>query len=76
MKMLRYGRQTVSVDVDSGVLLFDRKAGSFGVERISHERSKPRLLSRPLLALISSPLLTFVGLQSFRSSSSRARYAW
>lgn len=44
--MLRCGRQTVSVDVDSGVLLFDRKAGSFGVERISHERSKPRLFSR------------------------------
>lgn len=42
VKMLRYGRQTVSVDVDSGVLLFDRKAGSFGVERISHERSEWR----------------------------------
>ncbi|TNM99148.1 hypothetical protein fugu_013712 [Takifugu bimaculatus] len=38
VKMLRYGRQTASVDVDAGVLLFDRKAGSFGVERISHER--------------------------------------
>lgn len=44
VKMLRYGRQTVSVDVDAGVLLFDRKAGSFGVERISHERSKAKLL--------------------------------
>lgn len=38
--MVRYGRQTVSVDVDSGVLLFDRKAGSFGIERVSHDRSK------------------------------------
>lgn len=43
--MLRYGRQTVSVDVDSGLLLFDRKAISFGVERISHERSKTRPFS-------------------------------
>lgn len=38
--MVRYGRQTVSVDVDTGVLLFDRKAGSFGIERVSHDRSK------------------------------------
>lgn len=45
VKMLRYGRQTVSVDVDSGVLLFDRKAVSFGVERISHERSKAKRFS-------------------------------
>lgn len=37
--MVRYGRQTVSVDVDVGVLLFDRKASSFGVERVSHDRS-------------------------------------
>uniref|UniRef100_A0A8D0ALX8 phosphatidylinositol-3,4,5-trisphosphate 5-phosphatase n=1 Tax=Sander lucioperca TaxID=283035 RepID=A0A8D0ALX8_SANLU len=36
--MVRYGRQTVSVDVDTGVLLFDRKAGSFGIERVSHDR--------------------------------------
>lgn len=43
--MLRYGRQTASVDVEAGVLLFDRKAGSFGVERISHERSEAKLLS-------------------------------
>lgn len=40
--MLRYGRQTVSVDVDSGVLIFDRKAVPFGAERISHERSKAK----------------------------------
>lgn len=40
VKMVRYGRQTVSVDVDTGVLLFDRKAGSFTVERVSHDRSK------------------------------------
>uniref|UniRef100_A0A672IDI5 phosphatidylinositol-3,4,5-trisphosphate 5-phosphatase n=1 Tax=Salarias fasciatus TaxID=181472 RepID=A0A672IDI5_SALFA len=33
-----YGRQTVSVDVDTGVLLFDRKAGSFGIERVPHDR--------------------------------------
>ncbi|XP_041846463.1 inositol polyphosphate phosphatase-like 1b isoform X2 [Melanotaenia boesemani] len=38
VKIVRYGRQTVSVDVDTGVLLFDRKAGSFGIERITHDR--------------------------------------
>ncbi|XP_061900295.1 inositol polyphosphate phosphatase-like 1b isoform X2 [Entelurus aequoreus] len=38
VKMLRYGRQTVSVDVDAGVLLFDRKANSFDVEWVSHDR--------------------------------------
>ncbi|XP_046873076.1 inositol polyphosphate phosphatase-like 1b isoform X1 [Hypomesus transpacificus] len=38
VKMVRYGRQTVSVDVDTGVLLFDRKTGSFRVETVSHER--------------------------------------
>ncbi|XP_029515585.2 phosphatidylinositol 3,4,5-trisphosphate 5-phosphatase 2B-like [Oncorhynchus nerka] len=38
IKMVRYGRQTVSLDVDTGVLLFDRKAGSFGVETVSHEQ--------------------------------------
>uniref|UniRef100_A0A8C8EHV0 phosphatidylinositol-3,4,5-trisphosphate 5-phosphatase n=1 Tax=Oncorhynchus tshawytscha TaxID=74940 RepID=A0A8C8EHV0_ONCTS len=31
-------QQTVSLDVDTGVLLFDRKAGSFGVETVSHEQ--------------------------------------
>ncbi|XP_065814823.1 inositol polyphosphate phosphatase-like 1b isoform X1 [Labrus bergylta] len=39
VKMARYGRQTVSVDVDTGVLeCFDRKAGSFDIERVSHDR--------------------------------------
>lgn len=38
--MVRYGRQTVSVDVNAGVLVFDKKAGSFGIERVSHDRSK------------------------------------
>ncbi|XP_053285374.1 inositol polyphosphate phosphatase-like 1b isoform X1 [Pleuronectes platessa] len=38
VKMVRYGRQTVSVDVDTGMLLFDRKAGSFTVEKVSHDR--------------------------------------
>ncbi|XP_061691993.1 inositol polyphosphate phosphatase-like 1b [Syngnathoides biaculeatus] len=38
VKMLRYGRQTVSVDLDAGVLLFDRKANSFDAERVSHDR--------------------------------------
>uniref|UniRef100_A0A3P8ZF05 phosphatidylinositol-3,4,5-trisphosphate 5-phosphatase n=1 Tax=Esox lucius TaxID=8010 RepID=A0A3P8ZF05_ESOLU len=39
VKMVRYGRQTVSVDVDMGVLIFDRKSGSpAGVETVSHER--------------------------------------
>lgn len=37
--MVRYGRQTVSVDVDTGVLLFDRKSVSFAIERVSHDRS-------------------------------------
>lgn len=40
VKVVRFGRQTVSVDVDAGVLLFDRKATSFGIERVSHDRSK------------------------------------
>lgn len=30
----------VSVDVDNGVLCFDRKTGSFGIEMITHDRSK------------------------------------
>uniref|UniRef100_A0A3Q0S123 phosphatidylinositol-3,4,5-trisphosphate 5-phosphatase n=1 Tax=Amphilophus citrinellus TaxID=61819 RepID=A0A3Q0S123_AMPCI len=38
VKMLRYGRQTISVDVDTGVLVFDKKTGSFGIERVSHDR--------------------------------------
>ncbi|XP_047440673.1 inositol polyphosphate phosphatase-like 1b [Mugil cephalus] len=38
VKMLRYGRQTVSVDVDTGVVLFDKKSGSFSIERVSYER--------------------------------------
>lgn len=39
VKMVRSGRQTVSVNVDAGVLHFDKKAGSFGAERVSHDRS-------------------------------------
>ncbi|CAL1613710.1 unnamed protein product [Knipowitschia caucasica] len=38
VKIVRYGRQIVSVDVDSGVLLFDRKSDSFSVEKVSHDR--------------------------------------
>ncbi|XP_020779042.1 inositol polyphosphate phosphatase-like 1b [Boleophthalmus pectinirostris] len=38
VKMVRYGRQIISVDVDSGVILFDRKADSFSVEKVSHDR--------------------------------------
>ncbi|XP_029020280.1 inositol polyphosphate phosphatase-like 1b isoform X2 [Betta splendens] len=38
VKIVRYGRQTVSVDVDTGALLFDRKAGLLGIETISHDR--------------------------------------
>uniref|UniRef100_A0A3B5MJ43 phosphatidylinositol-3,4,5-trisphosphate 5-phosphatase n=1 Tax=Xiphophorus couchianus TaxID=32473 RepID=A0A3B5MJ43_9TELE len=38
VKMVRYGRQIVSVDVDAGVLLFDRKSSSFGIEKVSHNR--------------------------------------
>uniref|UniRef100_G3PYJ6 phosphatidylinositol-3,4,5-trisphosphate 5-phosphatase n=1 Tax=Gasterosteus aculeatus aculeatus TaxID=481459 RepID=G3PYJ6_GASAC len=56
VKMVRYGRQTVSVDVDAGVLLFDKKSGSFGVERVSHDRSRKRSFrsspSRAKLALV------------------------
>ena len=64
--MVRYGRQTVSVDVDVGVVLFDRKAASFGVERVSHDRSKDILyifssayncsLARRCIVLLSSGL--------------------
>ncbi|XP_076877274.1 inositol polyphosphate phosphatase-like 1b isoform X2 [Brachyhypopomus gauderio] len=38
VKEVRDGRQTVSLDVDTGVLLFDRKTGSFGIETIMHDR--------------------------------------
>uniref|UniRef100_A0A671M8E8 phosphatidylinositol-3,4,5-trisphosphate 5-phosphatase n=1 Tax=Sinocyclocheilus anshuiensis TaxID=1608454 RepID=A0A671M8E8_9TELE len=38
IKVVRYGRQTVSVDIDAGVLLFDKKTGSFGVETVTHDR--------------------------------------
>lgn len=38
VKMVRYGRQIVSVDVDTGVILFDRKADTFSVEKVSHDR--------------------------------------
>ncbi|TSQ81008.1 Phosphatidylinositol 3,4,5-trisphosphate 5-phosphatase 2B [Bagarius yarrelli] len=38
VKVIRYGRQIVSVDVDNGVLLFDRKTGAFGIETITHDR--------------------------------------
>ncbi|XP_030622256.1 inositol polyphosphate phosphatase-like 1b [Chanos chanos] len=38
VKVVRYGKQTVSVDVDTGVLLFDSKPASFGVETITHDR--------------------------------------
>lgn len=44
--MLRYGRQTVSVDVSSGVVLFDKKLGSFSIEKVSHARSKRHLLRK------------------------------
>lgn len=40
VKVVRYGRQTVSVDIDAGVLLFDKKTGSFGVETVTHDRSE------------------------------------
>ncbi|XP_072520366.1 inositol polyphosphate phosphatase-like 1b isoform X2 [Salminus brasiliensis] len=38
VKVVRYGRQTVSVDVDNGVLLFDKTIGAFGIETVSHDR--------------------------------------
>uniref|UniRef100_A0A8C2K854 phosphatidylinositol-3,4,5-trisphosphate 5-phosphatase n=1 Tax=Cyprinus carpio TaxID=7962 RepID=A0A8C2K854_CYPCA len=38
VKVVRYGRQTVSVDIDAGVLLFDKKTGSFSVETVTHNR--------------------------------------
>uniref|UniRef100_A0A8C1T8E4 phosphatidylinositol-3,4,5-trisphosphate 5-phosphatase n=1 Tax=Cyprinus carpio TaxID=7962 RepID=A0A8C1T8E4_CYPCA len=37
-QVVRYGRQTVSVDIDAGVLLFDKKTGSFGVETVTNDR--------------------------------------
>lgn len=40
VKVVRYGRQTVSVDIDAGVLLFDKKTGSFGMETVTHDRSE------------------------------------
>lgn len=40
VKVVRYGRQTVSVDIDAGVLLFDKKTGSFSVETVTHNRSE------------------------------------
>lgn len=54
--MVRYGRQMVSVDVDNGVLLFDRKTGSFGIETITHDRSK--------FACITAELINFDIVQS------------
>ncbi|XP_056625457.1 inositol polyphosphate phosphatase-like 1b isoform X2 [Triplophysa dalaica] len=38
VKVVRYGRQTVSVDVHAGVLLFDKKSASFGMETVTHDR--------------------------------------
>lgn len=38
VKVVRYGRQTVSVDISEGVLLFDKKSGSFGVETVTLDR--------------------------------------
>uniref|UniRef100_A0A8B9LKL8 phosphatidylinositol-3,4,5-trisphosphate 5-phosphatase n=1 Tax=Astyanax mexicanus TaxID=7994 RepID=A0A8B9LKL8_ASTMX len=38
VKVVRYGRQMVSVDVENGVLLFDKTVGSFGVETLTHDR--------------------------------------
>lgn len=46
VKVVRYGRQTVSVDIDAGVLLFDKKSGSFGVETVTHDRSEFTLPSK------------------------------
>lgn len=54
--MVRYGRQTVSVDVDTGVLLFDRKAGSFGTEKVSHDRSKQTLICYQPQAFLLVPV--------------------
>ncbi|XP_041930599.1 inositol polyphosphate phosphatase-like 1b isoform X1 [Alosa sapidissima] len=38
VKLVRYGRMVVSVDVDTGVLLFDRKSASIGVETVTQDR--------------------------------------
>uniref|UniRef100_A0A3B3R2H3 phosphatidylinositol-3,4,5-trisphosphate 5-phosphatase n=1 Tax=Paramormyrops kingsleyae TaxID=1676925 RepID=A0A3B3R2H3_9TELE len=38
VKVSHSGRQLLSIDVDNGVLLFDRKSGAFGVETVSHDR--------------------------------------
>lgn len=49
--MFRYGRQMVSVDVDNGVLLFDRKTGSFGIETLTQDRSKFPHMTAELIML-------------------------
>lgn len=49
VKVVRYGRQTVSVDVDAGVLLFDKKSVSFGMETVTHDRSEFTVRHRLLL---------------------------
>uniref|UniRef100_A0A3P8V5X2 phosphatidylinositol-3,4,5-trisphosphate 5-phosphatase n=1 Tax=Cynoglossus semilaevis TaxID=244447 RepID=A0A3P8V5X2_CYNSE len=38
VKMVRYGRQNVSVDVNTGTLIFDKNTGPFGKEKVSHDR--------------------------------------
>lgn len=38
VKLVRYGKMVVSVDVDSGVLLFDRKMTSVAVETVKQDR--------------------------------------
>lgn len=43
--MVRSGRQTVSVNVDAGLLLFDKKVGSLGTESVSHDRGTPEVHS-------------------------------
>ncbi|XP_063046606.1 inositol polyphosphate phosphatase-like 1b [Engraulis encrasicolus] len=38
VKLVRYGRMVVSVDLDTGVLLFDRRSASIGVETVTQDR--------------------------------------
>uniref|UniRef100_A0A672P3D3 phosphatidylinositol-3,4,5-trisphosphate 5-phosphatase n=1 Tax=Sinocyclocheilus grahami TaxID=75366 RepID=A0A672P3D3_SINGR len=49
VKVVRYGRQTVSVDIDAGVLLFDKKTGSFVYLAL-----KPEILQSPSLSYKAS----------------------
>ncbi|TRY97950.1 hypothetical protein DNTS_000282 [Danionella cerebrum] len=43
VKVVRYGRQTVSVDIDAGLVLFDKKSGSFVVQLVKFHKGPAKL---------------------------------